>query len=240
MTSRLQARYGSAPARQCITEGCSQTASPNSLSGRCWRCVGRLRRLGDALQELPETYTLDAYVRRMEEARGALKLLDLEALERRWTELVDDCRGRAVPSFKTHKRLSYTVWQQEASAIIRDLGEALPFTRALDLHGAIQLLAIERPQTFRSDEALACCTVELFRRAANQGRRWGKTRASDGMQASYRVEVSKNTRLETARYLNIGLGAAAMALAKRAAAKADQAKQVRSDYYAAVAAIAAE
>jgi hypothetical protein len=238
--NRMTQRYGSAPARQCITEGCNQTASPNSLSGRCWRCVGRLRRLGDALQELPETYTIDEYVRRMEEQRGRLKLLDLEALERRWTELVDDARGRAVPSFKTHKRLSYTVWQQEASAIVRDLADALPFTRALDLHGAIHLLAIERPTTFRSDEALACCTVELFRRAANVGRRWGKTRASDGMQASYRVEVSKNTRLETARYLNIGLGAAALALAKREASRAEEAKAVRSDYFAAVAAIAAE
>jgi hypothetical protein len=59
----------------------------------------------------------------------------------------------------------------------------------------------------------------------------------DGLQPSYRVEVAKQTRLETARYLNIGLGAAAAALAKRAAEKADQAKQVRSDYYAAVAAI---
>jgi hypothetical protein len=235
--NRMTQRYGYAPARQCITGGCSQTASPNSLSGRCWRCVGRLRRLGDALQELPETYTLDAYVRRMEEARGALKLLDLDALEARWTDLVAECRGRAVPSFKTRKRLSYNVWQQEASAIIRDLGDALSFTRALDLLGAIHLLAIERPQTFRSEDALACCVVELFRRAANVGRRWGKTRAVDGLQPSYRVEVAKQTRLETARYLNIGLGAAAAALAKRAAEKADQAKQVRSDYYAAVAAI---
>ena len=86
----------------------------------------------------------------MEEARGRLKTLDLEALEARWAALVSDCRAKATPAYKDHHILSYTGWDREASQLIRDVSEAISFTRALDLLGAIHLMTIERPGFFKS------------------------------------------------------------------------------------------
>ena len=240
--NRFTTRYGH-PRGQCRTDGCSRSTS--RMNGLCDRCSNNLRRFGHALQELPDTYALDAAIRRMEQQRGRLKGLDLEALEARWVTLVDDCRGRATPSFKAHKRLSYSKWDAEASATIRDLAESLTFTRALDLLGALHLIRIERPTTFRSDgsgssdEAFACCVVELMRRAGNVGRRFARVLPGETRQHSYRKELSRNTRLAAARYLNVGLGAAAVALAKREAAREEAARATRANYWDAVAAIEA-
>jgi hypothetical protein len=57
------------------------------------------------------------------------------------------------------------------------------------------------------------------------------------IEKSYRREMSRNSRLATARLLNLGLGAAAVALAKREAKRADEAKATRESYWAGVAAI---
>jgi len=119
-TSRFQARYsGQTYTRQCSTSGCSGTTK--AMSGRCHTCSARLRRLGHPLQTLPTTPDLDKFIRRMEEARGRLKNLDLAALEARWTTLVDDCRAMATPSYKDHHILSYTGWDREAAQLILDL-----------------------------------------------------------------------------------------------------------------------
>lgn len=238
--SRFAQRYGPPASRTCATDGCARQAK--NLAGRCDRCINRLRRFGHVLQELPDIYTLDPAIRRMEQARGRLKGLDLKALEARWIELVADCRGRATPTYKATMRLSYNQWETEASALIRDLGEAMTFTRALDLLGAAFLIQIERPHSFRSEEAFQCCVVELFRRAAggHVGRRVAAMREENGtIRRSYRKEVPRQTRLAAFRYLNVGLGAAAAALAKREAARADQERETRAAYYQAVNSIAA-
>jgi hypothetical protein len=236
MPTRFSNRYGARPRGQCVTAGCARATS--RINGLCDRCTNNLRRHGEAQQTLPDTYALDDAVRRMEEARGRLKLLDLKALEARWTSLVDDCRGRAKPSFKVQKRLSYSKSDAEASALIRDVAEVMSFTRALDLLGAIRLLNIERPTTFRSEDAVACVAVELFRRAANVGRKFARILPGETRQHSYRKDVSKQTRLAAFRYINVGLGAAAEALAKREARRAEDAKAVRAEYWQAVQAIA--
>ena len=233
MPTRFSNRY---PRGQCVTTGCARTTS--RINGLCDRCTNNLRRHGEAQQTLPDTYALDTAIRRMEEARGRVKALDLAALERRWTEMADDCRGRATPSFKTHKRLSYSKSDAEASGLIRDLAEVMSFTRALDLLGAIHLLNIERPTTFRSEDAVACVAVELFRRAANVGRKFARILPGETHQHSYRQEVSKQTRLATFRYLNVGLGAAALALAKREAKREEDARATRASYWQAVQSIA--
>ena len=54
---------------------------------------------------------------------------------------------------------------------------------------------------------------------------------------SYRREMSKNSRLAAASLLNVGLGAAAQALAKRESARADQERATRSAYFNTVQAI---
>jgi hypothetical protein len=236
MSTRFQARYGSAPTRLCTTEGCSRQST--SIGGLCYRCVNHLRRFGHPLQDLPDTYSLDAAIRRMEEQRARLRALDIAALEARWTTLVDDCRGRAAPSFKAHKRLSYNARDAEASVVIRDLNDTLSFTRALDLLAGMHLLNIERPNTFRTVEAFACCVVEQFRRAGNVGRGWSRVLPGETRQHSYRKELSRNTRLATASYLNVALGAAALALAKREAKREADAKVTQADYYAVVRALA--
>jgi hypothetical protein len=234
--TRFTTRYGSPPARLCTTEGCTRQAS--NIAYLCHRCVNHLRRFGHPLQDLPDTYSLDAAIRRMEEQRARLRALDIAALEARWTTLVDDCRGRAEPSFKAHKRLSYNKWDAEASVTIRDLAESLSFNRALDLLAAMHLLNIERPHAFRSEESFACCVVEQFRRAGNVGRGWARVLPGETRQHSYRKELSRPTRLATASYLNVGLGAAALALAKREAKREAQAKATQADYYAVVRALA--
>jgi hypothetical protein len=162
--NRFQERYSAQTShRQCTVEGCSNTTK--QMNGKCATCTARLRRFGHPLQTLPTTAELDKFIRRMEEARGRLKALDLKALEARWMVLVDDCRARATPTYKDRSTLTYNGPEREASQLIRDISEVIPFTRVLDLLGAIHLMQIER-RTFKSDEALACSTVELMRRRA--------------------------------------------------------------------------
>jgi hypothetical protein len=233
---RLYDRYGhTQPTRQCSTEGCSGTAS--NLSGRCHTCSGHLRRFGHPLQTLPTTAELDKFIRRMEEARGRLKNLDIEALSARWTTLVDDCRAMATPSYKDKGTLSYNGHTREAAQLIRDISEAIPFTRALDLLGAIHLLQIER-HTFKSDEAFSCSTVELLRRTSRVGCKVVAMNNTNGtITRSYRREMGKDSRLACAKMLMVALGSAAQALAKREAARAGEAKAVQADYWATVHAI---
>ena len=168
-TNRFQARYsGQTHTRQCSVESCSNTTE--QLNGKCGTCTAGLRRFGHPLQTLPASYDIDTAVRRMETQRASLKLLDVEALERRWQQMVTDCRGQAEPSYRTSGRFTHNKWDADASRLIRDMGEALSFTRAFDLLGALHLVAIERPGFFKSDEAFACCVVEVLRRASDIGR----------------------------------------------------------------------
>jgi hypothetical protein len=238
--NRFTARYSDRPqARKCDTAGCPRETR-SSVSGLCDRCRNNFRRLGHVAQALPATAELDRYVRRMEEARGRLKLLDLAALEARWTMLVEDCRAKATPTFKNQHVLSYNGWEREGSALIRDISEAISFTRALDLLGAIHLMNLERPGAFQSEDALGCCVVELFRRTGRVGCKVMAQNAHNGtIEKSYRREMSRNSRLAAARLLNVGLGAASLALAKRAAKQETEAKAVRADYWATVHALEA-
>jgi hypothetical protein len=235
--NRFQARYsGQTYTRQCSTSGCSGTTK--AMSGRCHTCSARLRRLGHPLQTLPTTPDLDKFIRRMEEARGRLKLLDLEALEARWTVLVDDCRAKATPSYKDHQILSYTGWEREAAQLIRDISEAIPFTRGLDLLGAIHLMQIERPGFFKSDEAFSCSTVELLRRTSRVSCQVVAMNNANGTIArSYRREMGKDSRLACAKMLMVALGSAAQALAKRESKRAGQERETRASYFDAVRAI---
>ena len=202
MPTRFSNRYGARPRGQCVTAGCARGTS--RMNGLCDRCTNNLRRHGEAQQTLPDTYALDDAIRRMEQQRARHKHLDVAALERRWTELVDDCRGRATPSFMTHKRLSYSKSDAEASALIRDIAEVMSSTRALDLLGAAYLIQIERPTAYRSEGAFACTVVELFRRTANVGRKFARILPGETRQHSYRKDVSKQTRLAAFRYINVG------------------------------------
>jgi hypothetical protein len=228
--------------RTCSTDGCARTTQ--QMNGRCGTCTARLRRFGHPLQTLPTSYDIDTYVRRMETQRARLKLLDVAKLERRWEETVTECRGQAEPSYRTSGRFTHNKWDTEASRLIRDIGEALSFTRAFDLIGALHLIAIERPLFFKSDssgandEAFACSSVEVLRRAANIGRFVTEMRESNGtIRRSFRKEVPRNARLAAAKFIHLGLGAAAKAMAKREAAREEQAKAVRSDYWATVRAL---
>jgi hypothetical protein len=236
-SNRFQARYsGQTYTRTCSTEGCSGTTK--AMSGRCHTCAARLRRLGHPLQTLPSAVELDKFIRRMEEARGRLKTLDLAALEARWTALVSDCRAKATPAYKDHHILSYSGWEREASQLIRDISDVIPFTRALDLLGAIHLMTIERPGFFKSDEAFSCCVVELLRRTSRVSCKVVAMNNANGTIArSYRRELGKNSRLACAKMLMVALGSAAQALAKREAKRADEAKSVQADYWATVHAI---
>jgi hypothetical protein len=236
---RLYDRYGhTQPARTCSTPACSGTTK--AINGRCHTCAARLRRFGDCLQTLPSTTELDKFIRRIEEARGRLKTLDIAALEARWTALISDCRARATPAYKDHHILSYSGWEREASQLIRDISEAIPFTRALDLLGAIQLMAIERQGFFKSDEAFSCCVVELLRRTSRVSCQVVAMNNTNGTIArSYRRELGKNSRLACAKMLNVALGSAAQALAKRESKRADETKAVQANYWATVAAIEA-
>jgi hypothetical protein len=234
--NRFQARYsGQTSARICSTEGCSNTTK--QMNGTCGTCSGHLRRFGHPLQTLPTTAEMDKFIRRMEEARGRLKNLDLAALEARWTTLVDDARAKATPSYKDKGTLSYTGWEREAAQLIRDVSDVIPFTRALDLLGAIHLMQIER-HTFKSDEAFQCSTVELLRRTSRVSCKVVAMNNTNGtISRSYRREMGKDSRLACAKLLMVSLGSAAQALAKRESKRADEAKAVQSDYWAAVHAI---
>jgi hypothetical protein len=235
--NRFEARYsGQTSTRHCSVAGCSNTTT--QMNGKCGTCTARLRRFGHPLQTLPASYDIDTAVRRMETQRASLKLLDVEALERRWQEMVTDCRGQAEPSYRTSGRFTHNKWDTDASRIVRDMGEGLSFTRAFDLLGALHLIAIERPGFWKSDEAFACSVVEVMRRAAKIGRFVTEMRESNGtIRRSFRQEVPRNTRLATAKMLHMGAGVAAQALAKLEAAKAEKAKAVRSAYWATVSSI---
>jgi hypothetical protein len=237
--NRFQARYsGQTYTRQCSTSGCSGTTKV--MSGRCHTCSARLRRLGHPLQTLPSTVELDKFIRRMEEARGRLKTLDLDALEARWTALVSDCRARATPAYKDHHILSYGGWEREASQLIRDISDVIPFTRALDLLAAIHLMQMERPGFFKTEESMACCTVELLRRTSRVSCQVVAMNNTNGTIArSYRRELGKNSRLACAKMLMVALGSAAQALAKRESKRADQERETRASYYDAVRALEA-
>jgi hypothetical protein len=126
-----------------------------------------------------------------------------------------------------------------AAQLIRDISEVIPFTRALDLLGAIHLMQMER-HTFKSDEAFSCSTVELMRRTSRVGCKVVAMSNSNGtITRSYRREMGKESRLACAKMLTVALGAAAQALAKREAARAGEVKAVRADYWATVHAIEA-
>jgi hypothetical protein len=237
--NRFQARYsGQTYTRQCSSPGCFGTTK--AINGRCHTCAARLRRFGAVHQTLPSTTELDKFIRRMEEARGRLKHLDLTALEARWTALVDDCRAMATPSYKDHHILAYNGWTREAAQLIRDISDVTSFTRALDLLGAIHLMQIERPSFFKSEESFSCSTVELLRRTSRvscqvvsmNNRNWT-------MACSYRREMGKDSRLACAKMLMVALGSAAQALATRESKRADEAKAVQADYWATVHAIEA-
>ena len=161
------------------------------------------------------------------------------ALERRWQETVGTCRGNAEPSYRTQGRFTHNKYETAASAIIRDIGEALTFTRAFDLVAALHLLQIERG-AFRTEEALEFCTVEALRRTAGIGRFITEMREAKGtIRRSFRKEVDKNTRAAAAKLIRVGIGVAALALAKREAARADKERATRASYWQAVQAIEA-
>ena len=123
---------------------------------------------------------------------------------------------------------------------MRDLGDSLCFTRALDLFAALHLHEIERPHFFKSDDAFRCVTVELLRRAGKVGLVWAPLKPSASRQIGYRKELSRATRLEVYRLLFTGLGQAAVALARNEAKRAEEQQQTENAYHAAVSAIAAE
>jgi hypothetical protein len=210
--TRFTQRYANAPIRECSTPGCHRTAT--SLSPRCYTCAGRLRRFGHPEQRLPHSLELDGYIRRAEGARGRIKhLLQDGALEARWANVVSDCRANAEPSYRQSGRFTHNKHATQAAALVRDIAENTAFLRALDLMTAFHLMNLET--RFRSPEAFACSTVELMRRAANVGRFITEQRESNGtIRRSFRKEVSKEVRLEAARLLELGLGAAARELAK--------------------------
>jgi hypothetical protein len=235
LSSRFHTRgYSSAPGLTCSTVSC--TRATTGLSQRCYRCQHNHKRFGHPLQILPTTRELDKRIRAAEEARGRLKLLDLNALEARWTTLVDDCRARATPSYKDRGTLSYSGWEREASQLIRDCAEQTTFLRVLDLLTAVHLLNLEG--YWRSEEAMGCSMVELLRRTSRVDCKVMAMSAANGtISRSYRRELSRNSRLAAARLLNVGLGGAAVALAKLEAAREEKAQAVRSDYWSAVNAI---
>ena len=237
--TRFAARYAQAPTRTCSTEGCSRTAA--RIAGRCHVCASRVRRFGHPLQLLPTSYDIDTAIRRMETQRASVSnVFDFPALERRWQETVDVCRGNAEPSYRTQGRFTHNKYETAASAIIRDIGEALTFTRAFDLVAALHLLQIERG-AFRTEEALEFCTLEALRRAAGIGRFITEMRESNGtIRRSFRQEVSRGTRQAAGKMIRLGLGVAAQALAQREAKRADRERETWTAYWQAVQAIAAE
>jgi hypothetical protein len=223
------------PARTCSTPNCSGTAK--GITTRCSRCRHRLSRFGHPLQTLPTTAEMDKAVRRIEEARGSLKLLDLDALEARWDLLLEEARARATPSYKNKGTLSYNGHDREGSQLIQDVGDSISFLRAIDLIGAAYLIQHERG-FFRNEEAFACSVVELFRRTGRVGCMvTAQNNVSGAIQTSYRRELSRPSRLAAARMLIVAIGGAAQALAKRAAEKADRVKEAQSAYYATLASI---
>jgi hypothetical protein len=186
---------------------------------------------------LPKSTEMDPWVRRGVEQRGRSSHRTVEALRARWEIMVSECRGRATPSYK-QGHLSYSKWDQAASVLIRGIADNLSFERVLDLLTAIHLRHLERPFT-HTEESLACVTVELMRRAAGPlGRHITDMHHENGtIRRSYRGEVSRQVRLSAAGYLELALGGAAIALAKREAAREGETQAVRANYHEAVRAI---
>jgi hypothetical protein len=237
---RIFDRYGHNPnhsTRTCQTDGCSREAK--EISHICWVCGNNKRRFGHPLQEAPLDSTLAPFIRRAETQRARHQHLDVAALEARYWTVVDGCRGSAEPSFREKGKLSFNVHDREGSALIRDIAEAdgMTFTRTLDLMTALHLFRIERPHAFRSDDAFKAVMVETFRKAANVGLMFAPLRPGANRQQGYRKALSLPSRLATAGYLQLALGAAGEALAKREAKRADQERATRSSCYDAVQAI---
>jgi hypothetical protein len=240
---RIFDRYGHNPnhsSRACSTPGCSREAK--EISGQCWVCGNNKRRFGHPLQECPLDSALAPFIRRAETQRASHKNLDVAALEARYRTVVDTCRGSAEPSYREKGKLAFNIHDREGSALIRDIAEAdgMTFTRALDLMTALHLFRIARPHAFHSEDAFKAVTVETFRKAANVGLMFAPLRPGANRQQGYRKSLSLPSRLATAGYLQLALGAAGEALAKREAKRADQERDTRSAYYEAVNAIAAE
>jgi hypothetical protein len=240
-TSRLHTRpYSLSGRRICTTEGCSREAQER-ITGRCYVCGNNKRRFAHELQEAPLDSTLAPFIRAAETQRARHKNLDVEALEARWRTVVDTCRGSAEPSYreKGKRKLTFNVHDREGSALVRDIAEAdgMTFTRALDLMTALHLFRIDRPNAFRSDDAFKAVMVETFRKAANVGLRFAPLRPGASRQQGYRKALSLPSRLATAGYLELALGAAGEALAKREAKRADQERETQTSYYDAVRAI---
>jgi hypothetical protein len=234
--NRCTQRYGTTTTRTSSTPACSGTVK--GISTRCSRCRHNNSRLGHELQTLPATRELDKHIRGAEEERGSLKHLDLAALETRWTLMADDCRAKCTPSYKDKGTLSYSSYEREASQLIRDVSEAISFTRALDLLTAVHLLHLEG--RWRSDEAMACSMVELLRRTSRVGCRVVAMNNSNGtIERSYRRELSRPSRLAAARMLMVALGGACAALALRKFKRVDQERAALTTYYEAVRAIEA-
>ena len=230
--NRFITRYGgSAPsARTCSTPGCDRQA--RTLGGLCHRCANNARRYSDPLQKFPTPAELNPYVYRMERQRARHRHLMVDVLEARWNEVIDDCRGRAAPTFANTRRLSYNKHEAAGAALVRDIGENVAFTRALDLMGALQLMQIERGY-FRTEAAFHCCLIEALRREAGIGTIKLARKDRDGVH-SYRKALAKEVRLAAARFVHVGMGAAALALAKRESEREQQSKTIRTSYYTAV------
>jgi hypothetical protein len=237
---RLYDRYGSISRSTCSTDGCTREAK--NLARRCWVCSNNLKRFAHPQQEAPLDSTIAPYIRRAETQRASHQRLDVAALEARYQTVVDTCRGSAEPSFREHGKLSFNINDRTACSLVRDIAEAegMNFFRALDLMTALHLLKAERPHIFRSDDAFKAVTVEVFRKAANVGLRFAPLRPSATHQTSYRKSICLSSRLATYRYLQSALGAAGEALAKREAKRAEQERNTRASYFAAVDAIFAD
>ena len=160
---RLYDRYGhTQPARTCSTPSCSGTAK--GISTRCHTCVAHLRRFGHELQTLPSTAELDqvhddASRRPVGRFKASGHRRPGGSLGPRWS---DDCRARATPTYKDRNVLSYNGWEREASQLIRDISEAISFTRALDLARRYPPDQLRAPRLLQAARKhCACCTVEL-------------------------------------------------------------------------------
>jgi hypothetical protein len=234
-TNRYTARYASAPRRPCSTAGCNREAAAGSISSRCFKCGNCAVRFGHPLQSMPMEAEFSTYIRRAQEARGSLKALDFCALKVRWNTLADTCRGEATATYAGQGRLTYSKTHREACGIIRDLSESLSFTRILDLATACHLHQLDRPHFYQSEDSFRCVMVEQLRRAGHIGRHIVSQVEDTGViRRSYRNSILKDTRMEIARLVMVGVGQAAQALAKLAHTKAQREKAVTADYYAAI------
>jgi hypothetical protein len=94
---------------------------------------------------MPPKADFDPFIRRAQEVRGSLKALDLDAIKAHWDDLAATARGEASPTYAGQRRLTYNKTHREACSIVRDLSEALSFTRVLDIATACHLHQLERP-----------------------------------------------------------------------------------------------